>query len=151
MVSVFWVKDPKQVTLTLNIGCPLMLGLIPYALWRSSPRWVMPAASALYTVMLALSTAALITGVWFNGQELSSYDWQFSKARVKSSMPPRVMIVAPERPEAAPVPEPPPPPKEAEPAAKSSAEPAAKDTAEAAPKSSAEPAPKGSAEPAAKP
>ena len=47
IVSAFWVeKSPKQVTLTLNIACPLMLALIPYALWRSMARWVTPSASA---------------------------------------------------------------------------------------------------------
>ena len=45
--SIVWVpQNPKQVTLTLNICCPLMLALIPFALWRSSARWVTPATSA---------------------------------------------------------------------------------------------------------
>ena len=80
-------KTPGVVTLILNIACPLMLALIPYALWRSSARWVTPAASAVYTVMLALGTAALITGAWLMGMELSRYDWQFSKARVIAGKP----------------------------------------------------------------
>ncbi|MGA2254826.1 MAG: hypothetical protein ABSG53_09205, partial [Thermoguttaceae bacterium] len=99
LVSVIWVdKSPNQVTLTLNIACPIMLGLIPYALWRSKARWVTPAASALYTLMLALSTAALIGGIWFEGLELSRYHWQFSKARVTAGKPRPVVIVAPVRP-----------------------------------------------------
>ena len=36
IISSIWVeKNPKQVTLILNIACPVLLGLIPYALWRS--------------------------------------------------------------------------------------------------------------------
>jgi hypothetical protein len=140
--SIAWVKDPKQVTLILNIACPLMLGLIAYALWRSSARWVTPEVTALYTVMLALSTAALIVGIWFQGVELSHYDWQFSKTRVKAGKPPTVYIPALPPPTAI---------KDLmEPApAKDSAEPApAKSSVEAAPgKDSAEPAPaKGTAE-----
>ena len=50
-------------------------------------RWVTPAASALYTVMLAVSVAALVAGTWFEGLELSRYDWQFSKARVSAAKP----------------------------------------------------------------
>jgi hypothetical protein len=153
IASIFWVADAKQVTLTLNVACPLMLGLIPYALWRSSARWVTPAASALYTVMLALSAAALIAGAWLVGLEVSRYDWQYSKARVKAGLPPRVVIVPPEKAEVAEVPEP--PPKEPEPApAKDTAEPApSKGPAGPAPaKGSGEVAPpKSTVEPAAKP
>ena len=72
-----------------------MLGLIPYALWCSSARWVTPPASALYTVMLALSTAALISGTWFEGLELSHYDWQFSKAPGEGRRPPPVASLSP--------------------------------------------------------
>ena len=100
-LSVVYVQDPRQVTLTLNIGCPVMLGLIPYALWRSMARWVTPAASAVYTVMLALSTAALITGTWMEGLELSRYDWQFSKLRVAAGKP-RPGIIPPPAPPARP-------------------------------------------------
>jgi hypothetical protein len=144
-VSIAWDKDPKQVTLTLNIACPLALGLIAYSLWRSSTRWTTPAASAVYTVMLALSTAALIVGVWFQGIELSHYDWQFSKARVKAGMPPRVVLPVPTSSAEASKIEPPPAQKEPEAAAaKDSVEPApAKDSTEAAPAPA-----KGSAEPA---
>ena len=92
VISVIWVKNPARVTLMLNIGCPLMLGLIPYALWRSMDRWVSPAISAIYTVMLALSTAALVAGTWFIGLELARYDWQYSRTRVAAGKPPRVNI-----------------------------------------------------------
>jgi hypothetical protein len=88
IVSIFLIdKNPSQVTLILNIGCPVMLGLIPYALWRSSGRWVVPAGSAVYTLMLAIGTMALITGTWFLGMEVSRYDWQFNKARVTAAKP----------------------------------------------------------------
>ncbi len=126
--SVVWVKDARQVTLTLNIACPLLLALIPYALWRSSVRWVTPQITALYTVMLALSTAALIAGTWLEGLELSSYEWQFSKARVSAAKPRVVVIPLPE----------PTPAKDVEPpsipAATPSAEPAAKPATDAAAK-----------------
>ena len=143
VVSAVWFdKSPQQVSLILNIACPVMLGLIPYALWRSMARWVTPAASALYTVMLALSTAALIAGTWFEGLELSRYDWQFSKTRVNANKPRPVEFVAPVQPaetKAEPAPEPA--------AAKGTAEPtAAKSTAVPA----SAPAAKGTAEPAAK-
>ena len=94
VASVFWLENPKQVTLILNIAFPVMLCLIPYALWRSMARWVTPAASAVYTVMLALSTGALIAGAWFQGLELARYDWQYSKARVAAGKP-RPGIIAP--------------------------------------------------------
>ena len=84
----------------MNIGCPVMLALIPYALWRSSAHWVTPAGSALYTVMLALSTAALITGTWCVGLELSRYDWQYSKTRVRLGKPP-IAVIAPLQPKTA--------------------------------------------------
>lgn len=54
VICIVWVENPWRVRLVLNIACPLMLALIPYALWRSVSRWVTPAASAVYTVMLAL-------------------------------------------------------------------------------------------------
>jgi hypothetical protein len=100
IISVFVIdKSPKQVTLVLNIACPLMLALIPYTLWRSSKRWSVPATSATYTVMLAISTAALIAGTWFEGLELVRYEWQFSKTRVRAGkppLPPPVVIPEPE-------------------------------------------------------
>jgi hypothetical protein len=101
IVSMIVVNDPKYVTLILNMACFVMLGLIPYALWRSSARWVTPSASAVYTVMLALSAAALIAGTWFEGLELSRYDWQFSKARVIAGKPRPGVIAPPARPAAA--------------------------------------------------
>ena len=110
IISIVWVQDPGRVTLVLNIACPVMLGLIPYALWRSSARWVTPAASAVYTVMLALSTAALIAGMWLLGLELSpsrdakhhGYDWQFTKARVTAGKPTPAVVTAPGQPAAVP-------------------------------------------------
>ena len=93
IISSLWLDNPKLVALILNIACPVMLALIPYALWRSSARWVAPAASAVYTLMLALATAALVAGTWCVGVELSRYDWQFSKARVTAAKP-RPIIIA---------------------------------------------------------
>ena len=87
LCTIVWARDAKQVTLTLNIACPVMLALIPYTLWRSSSRWVTPAASAVYTVMLTLSTAALIGGTWLLGLELSHYEWQFLQAETLTGEP----------------------------------------------------------------
>jgi hypothetical protein len=140
---ILFDKNAKQVTLTLNIACPVLLGLIPYSLWRCRTRWVTPAASAIYTVMLALSSAALIAGTWFQGLELSRYDWQFTKTRVAANKPPPVVLVVPPQPSDV---------KEPEPPAKGTAEPAAEP---AAAKGTGgpmvlPPAAKGTAEPAAK-
>ncbi len=95
IITGLWVDSPSLVTLILNIACPVMLLLIPYSLWRSSARWVTPPASAIYTVFLALAAAALISGTWLEGLELSRYGWQFSKARVAAAKPRPVIITAP--------------------------------------------------------
>jgi hypothetical protein len=93
-VSIIWVQDPDTVTLVLNITFPLMLALIPYSLWRSSRRWVTPSISALYTVLLAISAAALIGGTWAEGMELARYKWKFNKSRLAADKP-RQIYVAP--------------------------------------------------------
>ncbi len=95
VISSIWLDSPALISMILNIACPVMLGLIAYALWRSSARWVKPMSSAVYTLMLALSTAALIAGTWCEGQELSRYDWQYSKARVATAKPRPINISAP--------------------------------------------------------
>jgi len=94
--SIIWVKDPARVTLVLNIACAVMLGLIPYTLWRARTRWLTCATT--YTIMLALSIAALIIGTWFEGQELSRYHWQFTKARVSAGKLSPVVIAPPAEP-----------------------------------------------------
>jgi hypothetical protein len=95
LVSIGYVQDPDMVTLILNIGCPVMLGLIPLSLWWSSKRWTQPAVSAVYTVMLALCVAALIGGTWAQGMELSHYRWHFNKTRVSTDKPKPGYIPAP--------------------------------------------------------
>lgn len=124
VVCVVWLESAERVALILNIACPVMLALIPYALWRSSGRWVTPAASAVYTVMLALSVAALIAGTWLMGLELSrdyqhhGYDWQFTKTRVAAAKS-RLAAIAPVvQPVTSNEPEPAAPKSTAEPAAK---------------------------------
>ena len=97
--SIAWVKDPGRITLILNIACPVMLGLIPYTLWRSRTLWL--TYSATYTIIPALGVAALIVGTWFEGQELSRYQWQFTKARVSDGKRPPVVIAPPAEPAAA--------------------------------------------------
>jgi hypothetical protein len=91
-VAIFAIDSPDTVTLIVNICFPMLLLLVPFALWRSSRRWTTPAASALYTVLLAIGAAALIGGAWAEGTELSHYKWQFSKSRVVA---PRPTFIAP--------------------------------------------------------
>lgn len=88
LVAAF-LENGDTATLVVDICCPLMLALIPYALWRSSRHWTTPAVTALYTVLLALSAAALIGGTWVEGRELASYKWMYSKARVSTGKPPQ--------------------------------------------------------------
>jgi hypothetical protein len=87
IVAAFALDSADMATLIVNICCPLMLALVAYALWRSSRRWTTPAVSALYTVLLALSAAALIGGTWVEGMELAGYQWQCGKSRVAASKP----------------------------------------------------------------
>ena len=97
-VAIIWVADPKTadtVTLIVNICFPMLLLLVPYALWRSSRRWTTPAASALYTVLLAVSVTALIGGAWVEGMELSRMKWQFNKSRVAAGKPAPTFIPPP--------------------------------------------------------
>jgi hypothetical protein len=96
-VGIIWIPNPDTVTLILNVCCPLMLVLIPYALWRSNRRWTAPAGSVLYTILLVLSAAALIGGTWVEGTELANYKWQFNKARVAAGKPsPKIIVLPPE-------------------------------------------------------
>jgi hypothetical protein len=125
IIAVFFLSDHKLVTLIFNIACPLMLALIPLALWRSSDRWTTPSTHALYTVMLALSTAALIVGTWFQGIELSHYDWQFSRTRVTAAKPRTVVFMPPSEP-TEPAPEPAAAKNTSEPAANNAPDPAKK-------------------------
>jgi hypothetical protein len=94
-VVIFALDSPDIATLVVNICFPVLLLLVPYALWRSSSRWTKPAASALYTVLLAIGAAALIGGAWVQSMELSRYNWQFSKSRVAAGRPPLVIIAPP--------------------------------------------------------
>jgi hypothetical protein len=105
-VAIIWIAVPKDVksadmaALIVNICFPMLLLLVPYALWRSSRRWTTPAISALYTVLLAISLAALIGGAWFECMELSRMNWQFNKSRVAADKPSPKFFAPP--PEAAP-------------------------------------------------
>jgi hypothetical protein len=86
-VGIFALNDPDTVSLIVNICFPMLMLLVPYALWRSSRRWTTPAASALYTVLLGISVAALLGGTWVEGMELSQMKWQFNKSRVDAGKP----------------------------------------------------------------
>ncbi len=104
-VAVIWIADPKTastadtVSLIVNICFPMLLLLVPYALWRSSHRWMKPALSALYTVLLAVSAAALIGGSWVEATELSRMKWEFNKSRVAAGKPaPKFFAPPPEVP-----------------------------------------------------
>ncbi len=100
-VAIIWIADPKSpssadmVSLIVNICFPMLLLLVPYALWRSKGRWMKPALSALYTVLLAVSAAVLIGGAWVEGMELSRMKWQFNKSRVAAGKPAPAFIPPP--------------------------------------------------------
>ena len=70
-----------------HISYLVLLLLIPLALWRSKDRWIAPRVSATYTVMLALATGFLLTGVWMLGTELSRYDWAIKMKKVRMPSP----------------------------------------------------------------
>lgn len=53
----------------------VLLVEIPFSLWKTRKVWTTPQLSAVYTVMLAIGTMALLTGVYWLGLELATYDW----------------------------------------------------------------------------
>jgi hypothetical protein len=112
IVAIVWIADAKDknsadtVSLIVNICFPMLLLLVPYALWRSSRRWTTPAASALYTVMLAIGVAALIGGSWVEATELSKMKWQFNKTRIAEGKPQPKPVPVFEAPAPAPAPAP---------------------------------------------
>jgi hypothetical protein len=53
----------------------VLLVLIPFSLWKTRNRWMTPQITAVYTVLLAISTAALLTAVFWLGLELAQYHW----------------------------------------------------------------------------
>ena len=58
----------------------VILGLIPFVLWKTRKWWTTPEVTAVYTVMLAIAVAALWTAVYWLGLELARYQWDI-KAR----------------------------------------------------------------------
>ena len=64
----------------------ILLGLIPYALWKTRKYWTTPEITAVYTVMLAIGTAALLSAVYWLGLELFRYDWDIKAKKAKESV-----------------------------------------------------------------
>ncbi|MGA2034245.1 MAG: hypothetical protein ABSG68_18525 [Thermoguttaceae bacterium] len=64
----------------------VLLLLIPAALWLTRKVWREPIVSATYTVLLAVTVAALLTAVYCLGLELADYGWQFKPQRAASVM-----------------------------------------------------------------
>jgi hypothetical protein len=91
VLNIVAIKNwqPKNINLAWHISYVLLLLLIPYALWRSKNRWLTPRITASYTVMLAVATGCLLTGVWLLGNELSNCGWQIKvkKVRIPSPLP----------------------------------------------------------------
>jgi hypothetical protein len=68
-----------------NGGYLVLLAAIAFTLWKTRSRWSEPQISAVYTVMLAVSTAALLTSVYCLGLEIASYNWDFWGTKAKKA------------------------------------------------------------------
>lgn len=84
IVAVGWVKNPHTFEIIWNVSFPVLLLLIPYALWRAKNAWVTPEITASYTVLLSLGAAALLCGVYFMGLELLRYNWDVKAKTAKA-------------------------------------------------------------------
>ncbi len=84
IAAIGWL-DATVKRWVLNISCPVLLLLIPYAMWRCKERWNKPIVTASYTAMMAMGTAMLIAGTWFLGTELSKYNWEIGRAKVRAA------------------------------------------------------------------
>ena len=67
----------------LSAAYMVLLLLIPYSLWKLHRFWTSPQITAVYTLMLAVGTAALLTAVYWLGLELARYDWDIKARKAK--------------------------------------------------------------------
>ena len=99
----FSIRPPRSILVCVGmiLSCIALTLVLISGAYGARNRWAIPVdGSPLYTIMLALSTAALIAGTWSMGLELSHYDWQFTKARVTAGKPPFGAITPPVQPAA---------------------------------------------------
>ena len=61
----------------------VVLGLIPFVLWKTRKRWTTPEITAVYTIMLAIAVAALWTAVYWLGLELARYQWDIKAKKAR--------------------------------------------------------------------
>ena len=66
-------------------GYLVLLVLIPFSLWKTRARWLTPQITAVYTVLLAISTAMLLTAIFWLGLELAQYHWDI-KAKTRPAV-----------------------------------------------------------------
>jgi cation transport ATPase len=74
-IAIWLVVQAVTVNVAWITGYLVLLVLIPFALWKTRNRWMTPQITAVYTVLLAISTAALLTAVFWLGLELAQYHW----------------------------------------------------------------------------
>lgn len=74
-IAIWLVVRAVTVNVAWITGYLILLVLIPFTLWKTRKRWMTPQITAVYTVLLAISTAALLTAVFWLGLELAQYHW----------------------------------------------------------------------------
>jgi hypothetical protein len=62
----------------------VLMGLVPYVLWKTRRLWKTPEITAPYTIMLAIGVMALTTAVYFLGLELAEYKWDLKAKTAKT-------------------------------------------------------------------
>jgi hypothetical protein len=78
----FVVEQAVKTNVAWTAGYLILLVLIPFSLWKTRHRWTTPQITAVYTVLLAISTVALLTAVYWLGLELAQYNWDI-KAKTR--------------------------------------------------------------------
>jgi hypothetical protein len=79
LAIVIWlVVQAVTVNVIWTTAYLILLVLIPFSLWKTRARWTTPQITAVYTVLLAISTAALLTAIYWLGLELSQYQWDIN-------------------------------------------------------------------------
>jgi hypothetical protein len=85
MAGVYFLMDtytPPPISIW-NTAYAILMALVPYVLFKTRRWWTTPEISAPYTVIAALTFAAITTGVYYLGLELVSYDkdWKAEKGK----------------------------------------------------------------------
>jgi hypothetical protein len=81
-VVIWLVVQAVAVNVVWTTAYLILLVLIPFSLWKSRRSWTTPQITAVYTVLLAISVAALLTAVYCLGLELFLYQWDI-RAKTK--------------------------------------------------------------------